>query len=71
MCMSSTEDVMSIEDLIAATHAKRKAAGLCVSFDGNEPGSRPTRTFATEADRDAGITRLTKQGRNPKIEGAQ
>jgi hypothetical protein len=59
---------MNIEALIAATHAKRKAAGLCVSFDGNEPGSRPTRTFATLADRDAGLARLTAQGRNPRVE---
>ncbi len=59
---------MDIENLIRTKIAQRKAAGLSVSFDGNEPGSRPIRTFATEADRDAGLARLTAQGRNPRVE---
>ena len=62
---------MDIEALIAAAHAKRKAAGLCVSFDNEDRTQRCTRTYATIAERDAGIARLTIRGRNPKVEGAQ
>lgn len=62
---------MNIEDRITKILAERKAAGLCVSFDSEDKTWRPSRTFATIADRDAGLARLTKQGRNPKVEGAQ
>ena len=62
---------MNIKALIAATHAKRLAAGLCVSFDDESGTERCTRTYASVEEREKGIARLTIRGRNPKIEAAQ
>ena len=67
---------MNLEDRIAQIQATRRAAGLCVSFDRETPElttayGRATRTFASEAERDAGLARLTAAGRNPKVEGTQ
>lgn len=68
MCTSSTEDDMNIEAMIAAAHAKRLAAGLVVSWDSTDGDYRVTKAFATVEERDAGIARLTKLGRNPRVE---
>jgi hypothetical protein len=67
---------MTTEDLIAKVHAKRKAAGLCVSFDRETPEltaelGRTTGTYATIKDRDERIDELKWLGRNPRIEGLQ
>lgn len=62
-----------MEALIAKVHAKRLAAGLVVSFDRDTPEEtaacgRATRAYASAAERDAGLARLTLRGRNPRIE---
>ena len=64
---------MSINDLIAAKMASRKASALLVSTDRETPEltaslGRFTYYAATMAQRDAFIARETAAGRNPRVE---
>lgn len=62
---------MNIDQIIAAQYAKRLAAGLVVSFDG-EPGEpRCTAAYATIKERDEQIDAFNWLGKNPRIEVAQ
>ena len=70
MCTSSTEDDMSIDQIIAAAHAKRLTAGLVISFDNEDGTVRCTKACASVDEREKAIARLTIRGRNPRVEVA-
>ncbi len=60
-------------DLIAKQLAKRRAAGLFVSYDRTTPEEtsaygRATIAFANVKERDEELDRLNWLGRNPRIE---
>jgi hypothetical protein len=60
-------------DLIAKQIAKRRAAGLFVSYDRTTPEetaayARATIAFASVKERDEELDRLAWLGRNPRIE---
>jgi hypothetical protein len=64
---------MTTTDLIMAIQAKRRAAGLVVSFDREDPEvqaeiGRATAAYANVKERDEEFDRLNWLGRNPRIE---
>ena len=64
---------MTIDQIIAAAHAKRLSAGLVVSFDRSTPEEtahfgRATAAFASFQERNEEIDRFTWLGLNPRIE---
>lgn len=64
---------MNMEALIAAQYAKRKTAGLVISFDRETPEAtaeygRATAAYGSIKQRDERIDALEWLGRNPRIE---
>ncbi len=64
---------MDVDGFVAAIYAKRRAAGLVISFDREDMAvqaeiGRATAAYANTKERDEQIDRLTWLGRNPRIE---
>jgi len=64
---------MDVAAFVAAQYARRRAAGLVLSFDREDAATqaelgRATSAYATRKERDEDFDRLTWLGRNPRIE---